>query len=348
MGLGLAAAVAGSMLALVSASTPAGPAGGADLAALRWQLAALAGVLALVGLICGAAVGGLLAARVLGFAEAIDAIRESGSLVARLEPGSGEIGRLAQSINAMLESLAKKTAVLVRRAEDAREAHRSTTQLIVSGLAHQLNNPLSGMIDCIEELRSGSLNVEDRREYVELIGRGLDRIHHIVSRLSSLEITTGDSDAITEVEPTVRAVIGLRHVQIDRMNLRVRLAADAWLVVRADTTILSDIVDNLLSNAIAASPPGGDIDIDLTQRSRELVALRVRDHGVGMRPEELKRVGEPFYTRRKDGVGLGMWTVRTYVEALGGTLDVVSAPSEGTTATVTLPGAQTPTPGVLG
>jgi signal transduction histidine kinase len=132
------------------------------------------------------------------------------------------------------------------------------------------------------------------------------------------------------------------------MDLRVRLSADAWLVVRADAAVLSDLVDNLLTNAIAASARSGAIEIDLTQTSRETVAVRVRDHGAGMRPEELKRLGEPFYSRRKDGVGLGMWTVRTYVEALGGAIDVVSAPSQGTTVTVTLPGAQMPTQGVTG
>jgi signal transduction histidine kinase len=313
---------------------------------LRWQAAALAGALLFVGLACGAAAGAMLSTRVLGFADAVDAIRESGSLAVRAEGGSGEMGRLAHSINAMLESLSKKTADLIRRAEDAREAHRSTTQLIVSGLAHQLNNPLSGMIDCIEELRSGSLSVEAGCEYIELVSRGLDRIHSIVSRLSSLEVATAGTDDITEMEPTVRSVIGLRHVQIDRMDLSVRLSADAWLVVRANAAVLSDLVDNLLSNAIAASTRGDAIEIDLTQTSRETVAVRVRDHGAGMRPEELKRLGEPFYSRRKDGVGLGMWTVRRYVEALGGTIDVVSAPSQGTTVTLTLPGAQMPTRGV--
>ncbi|HEY7726718.1 MAG TPA: HAMP domain-containing sensor histidine kinase [Anaeromyxobacteraceae bacterium] len=312
---------------------------------LGWQAAALGGALVLLGLGAGAAAGARLSARILGFADAVDAMRESGSLAVRAEGGSGEMGRLARSLNAMLESLSRKTADLIRRAEDAREAHRSTTQLIVSGLAHQLNNPLSGMIDCVEELRSGSLGADASREYLELVGRGLDRIHSIVSRLSSLEVTTGDADDITEMEPTVRSVIGLRHVQIDRMDLRVRLSADAWLVVRTDAAVLSDLVDNLLSNAIAASARGGAIEIDLTQTSREMVAVRVRDHGAGMRPEELKRLGEPFYSRRKDGVGLGMWTVRTYVEALGGAIDVASAPSEGTTVTVTLPGAQMPTRG---
>jgi hypothetical protein len=179
----------------------------ADGGTLRWQAAALAGALLFVGLACGAAAGAVLSTRILGFADAVDAIRESGSLAVRAEGGSGEMGRLARSINAMLESLSKKTADLIRRAEDAREAHRSTTQLIASGLAHQLNNPLSGMIDCVEELRSGSLSAEVSREYIGLVSRGLDRIHSIVSRLSSLEVTTGDADGITEMEPTVRSVI---------------------------------------------------------------------------------------------------------------------------------------------
>jgi len=296
-------------------------------------------LLVLVALAWGWSLSGRIVRPILKLVDVSECIQRTGSLYPRSGEveGHDEIGLLTRSFDGMIETLTRKTAALIRREREVREEHKTTTQLIVSGLAHQLNNPLSGIMDCVEELKSGSLDPDTSREYVALLSSGLDRIHKIVSRLSSLDLTAGEKNCITEVESAVRAVLGLRQVQIDRNSLRVDLTADAWIVVRADPSVFSDIVDNLLCNAIQASREGGSIRISVTQSDRNRVEMLVEDNGVGMGPDDVKHICEPFYSRRKGGVGLGMWTVQAYLDALGGTIEVDTRVGEGTTFHYVLP-----------
>lgn len=299
------------------------------------------GLLALVGLGLGWMFDRHLERPLTQLRSVVDEITRTGSLHPRTEVGGPRaIAELGVSLNRMIDFVSERTAQLVRRERDASANYRTSTQLIVSGLAHALNNPLSGMIDCVEELRSGELDEETSKEYLGLLEDGMDRIHHIVTRLTSLDLTTGDRDSIVEVAPVVRAAVGLMHRQIEQAKVNVELSTDAWLVARIDATVLSDIVDNLVSNAIHASEEGSSIEITLTQRNPDEVEMRVEDHGVGMAPRDVARIFEPFYSRRKGGVGLGMWTVRAYLEALDGSIEVESHPGQGTTVSVVLPSAQ--------
>ncbi len=302
---------------------------------------AIAGVLtAAVASGIGWVVGGRVTEHITHLTDLVQSIERSGSLQRRADlRGDDETAELGAAVNDMLDALAEKTATLIRRERDAQEAHRSTTRLIVSGLAHQINNPLSGMIDCVQELRLEDLDTESRLLYVDLLGQGLDRIHNVTARMARLDLAAVDNDCCTEVEPAVRSVLGLRNVQIERKAIRLKVTADAWVTVRVDPNVLCDIVDNLLSNAIEASHHGGTIRISITQKSRSEIEMRVVDQGVGIEEGEISRVFDPFYSKSSTGVGLGLWTVRAYLDGLGGAVDVDSIPGRGTTFRVILPSA---------
>jgi signal transduction histidine kinase len=112
------------------------------------------------------------------------------------------------------------------------------------------------------------------------------------------------------------------------------------LVVPRDRQRLEQVVVNLLSNACDASPPGAHVSIaGSLDATSERVLLRVSDRGSGMSPEVTKRVFEPFFTTKQpgQGTGLGLTLVYSIVVEQGGTIDVASAPGEGTTVTVELP-----------
>jgi signal transduction histidine kinase len=123
-------------------------------------------------------------------------------------------------------------------------------------------------------------------------------------------------------------------------------AADEALLVRVDRKKMQQALLNVLSNAYKYSPRGGAVSLSLLQevhRSVGRFGIEVRDHGIGMRPEELARVFERFYradsTGKIPGTGLGMSIVREIVEIHGGEVNVASQLGEGTTVTLWLPAA---------
>jgi signal transduction histidine kinase len=104
--------------------------------------------------------------------------------------------------------------------------------------------------------------------------------------------------------------------------------------------LLRHILGNLLTNALKYSPAGSAVELQIFQEANELV-LQVRDHGIGIPPEDMRRLFEPFYRASNvsnvNGTGLGLVIVKNSVEAHGGSLSVDSQVGIGTTFTVRLP-----------
>jgi signal transduction histidine kinase len=97
------------------------------------------------------------------------------------------------------------------------------------------------------------------------------------------------------------------------------------------------VVINLVRNAAQASPPGAPVEIVVDRSNDGAAIVRVKDRGVGMSAETLAHLGEPFFTTKERGSGLGLGISRRIVVEHGGRLDVVSHPGEGTEVTMTLP-----------
>ncbi|MCO5170485.1 MAG: GAF domain-containing sensor histidine kinase [Planctomycetes bacterium] len=121
-----------------------------------------------------------------------------------------------------------------------------------------------------------------------------------------------------------------------RVALLVPPAAGADVVVDADPGRLRQVLDNLLTNAIKHSPPGGTVTLDLAGRPEEVV-VSVRDEGPGIDPEQVPRLFERFAPGRQGGHGLGLWICRELVEAHGGRIGVETLAGAGSTFHVALP-----------
>lgn len=119
-------------------------------------------------------------------------------------------------------------------------------------------------------------------------------------------------------------------------NARVRLLARGGAAVEADPRRLKEALLNLVANAIEATPPGGDVVVEV-RSSGGLAEIVVRDTGRGMLPDTLRRLGTPFFTTREDGTGLGVVLARSVMALHGGSLRYESEPGKGTTVKATLP-----------
>jgi two-component system, NtrC family, sensor kinase len=216
-----------------------------------------------------------------------------------------------------------------------------------SGIAHEINNPLAIItqeLDLVREISGGGpeISAADLAEVSDSlgeIGRQVDRCRLITHKLlnfarkmepvlqeESMELVIEDMALLVEREAYGRGVTIVRDYT---PNLP---------PVRTDVPLLRQVILNLLTNALQATPEGGSITLS-TRLADGRACIEVRDTGCGIPPENMTKVFNPFFTTKEPGkgTGLGLSLSHGIVTRLGGTLTVESRPGEGATFTVTLP-----------
>jgi signal transduction histidine kinase len=138
----------------------------------------------------------------------------------------------------------------------------------------------------------------------------------------------------------VARAIDLYRDVADAKGVALASALQPDVSVLADSTRLQQVAANLIDNALKYTPPGGRVDVEVTQDGGRAL-LRIRDNGVGINPDELPRIWDRLFrgdaSRTERGLGLGLSLVKAIVKAHGGTVDVESALGKGSTFTVALP-----------
>lgn len=246
-----------------------------------------------------------------------------------------ERARTQAALDALNQRLLHEHTMLLR-------AERlSSVGLIAASVAHEINNPLCGVMGLVKALRGRNLPENKFNEYIKTLQEGLERMRGTVQGLLDLvrerplEITRVDAAEV--IEECLRLCgVSARKKQVD---LKVSLQR-AEAMVHADRSRLAQVMINLLLNAIYVTPSGGSVEFSAV-RDGDRIGLRVSDTGVGMPREVLERVCEPFFTTKPmgQGTGLGLAVVSSIVKAHKGELAIDSAPGVGTTITVWLPRA---------
>ena len=232
-----------------------------------------------------------------------------------------------------------------RLAEEASEAKSR----FLATIGHELRTPLNAVVGFSEMMTSGiggDLS-NTHREYAGLIHQSGKHLLEVVRMLLDMsKIEAGKFELQTEpflVEGIVAPCFAMVEAMAKQRDIRLvaDISSDLPLLV-ADERSCRQILLNLLSNAVKFSHPGGTVSVVL-KRQGQNVNLSVRDTGVGMAPESLKRIGEPFFqaqdglARRYEGTGLGLSITKGLVDLHQGTLRAMSEIGAGTTITVLLP-----------
>jgi two-component system NtrC family sensor kinase len=235
-------------------------------------------------------------------------------------------------------------------AEFADELERSQAKLVqaekmaaigrlAASLAHEINNPLQAIHNSLHLTLHEGLGEERRKEYLGMAQGEVERLINIVQRMLDFYRPSRGAVEPADVNQVVESVLTLIQKRLQHGDVEVHAELTEGLpAVPIVSDQISQVILNLLINAVEAMPAGGSLRLK-TELSDDggQVLFRVRDTGPGMSAEQVNRLFEPFYTTKPNGTGLGMAISYGIIERHGGTIDVSSEPGEGTTFVVTLP-----------
>lgn len=286
-------------------------------------------------------------------------------------PSNDEIGDLARSFNQMSSELRSAhqenlawTRTLENRVEQkTRELNRAHEHALhnekmasigkmAAVLAHEINNPLSGILTYAKLLRKWMDRDDEGRTHhreicdsLELIASESRRCGDLVKNLLTLSRETPLTLQMADLNQVVERTVHLVQHQLDLAAVQLQLQLDRTLPpVQCDASQIEQVLLALLVNSLEAMPQAGGniwLSTSFREESHE-VRITVRDDGPGISAEILPRIFEPFLTTKESGVGLGLAISRSILERHGGSIEARSDAGRGTTFTLTLPGEPEP------
>lgn len=299
----------------------------------------------------GAVIGGVLLAGTVGLllakgiAQPLEVLDKSASVISggdftqqvSSNAGIREVDNLSQSFNEMSANL--------RFSEQAKNA-------FIADVTHELRTPLTVIKGTVETLEDGALDdLEGRGKLLSSLRKETNRVIRLVNDLltitradaSALKLTLEPLDLGEAVQERCRALKSLASRKDIRLEILSFIPADkvSWLVM-ADPDRVSQVLDNILDNAIRHAPGGSTITIELI-RERDTIQCLISDQGPGIPSEHLPFIFERFYRvesardRNSGGSGLGLAIARSLVEALGGEIRAESSGGAGTRIIFHLP-----------
>lgn len=245
--------------------------------------------------------------------------------------GRDEIGDLSRTFNSMAEGL-----------ENAEKQRRN----LVADIAHELRTPLTNVQGYIEAVRDGVLEPDNAT--IETIHQQVMYLARLMEDLKLLAETEADDFHLkTEVnsmtEVMQRTVEAFRpSAEVKDVTITMNITRELPLV-NMDRTRITQVLNNLLSNAIRHAPDGGEVTLSAETVNQSSVRITVSDSGEGISPEDLPFVFDRFYradpsrTRSTGGVGLGLTIAKQLLEAHGGTISAANTTGSGTDFVIDLP-----------
>lgn len=281
--------------------------------------------------------------RLQTLARAMDRFPEDVEPVERLPESDDEVGNLVFKLKELCRRLLTSQQELDRTREQVFQGEKlAALGRLTAGIAHEINNPLGGMQNCVKSMLESPDDEEMNRRYLELLSKGLKRIGDTVRQLLNFGRREPLQLRPVNVDDLVRECFSLLEYALKDIVLELDLKLDRSLNV--DVEALKQVIVNIGLNAIQAMPKGGR----LTVVSRELpgrFVLEFLDTGMGMDEEQVQKIFDPFYTTKDvgEGTGLGLSVTYSLVQSMNGTISVQSSADEGTCFRVELPiGNSTP------
>lgn len=234
-----------------------------------------------------------------------------------------------------ISSITRDMRVRNRMEELLRRSEKLTTVgQLAAGVAHEIRNPLTSLRGFLQlQKGTGKLNLV----HVDLMLSELDRINLIVGEFLIL----AKPQAVKYTQKDVRTIMGdvipLLDSEAHLHSIEFNIAfTEQPCLISCEENQLKQVFINLLKNAIEAMPGGGSIHIQIDIRD-DVAVITIIDEGVGIPEDIIEKIGDPFFTGKETGTGLGIMVSQRIIHSHQGTLDIHSQVNVGTTIVVTLP-----------
>lgn len=224
----------------------------------------------------------------------------------------------------------KRMEELLRRSEKL-----TMVGQLAAGVAHEIRNPLTTLKGFIQlQERTGKVN----HSHTTMMLSELDRINLIVSEFLVLSKPQAVRFHERDMRQILSEVLYLLDSQAHMHGVSFLVNYEEELpLVRCEENQMKQVFINIIKNAIEAMPDGGRIEFMVELLTSNRVQVKVRDHGIGIPKENLARMGDPFFTNKEKGTGLGLMVTQRIIFNHKGTFDIQSKENEGTVVTITLP-----------
>ena len=204
---------------------------------------------------------------------------------------------------------------------------------LAAGIAHEIRNPLTSIKGFLQMMKE-TKEVDER--FVQIMLDEIERVNQIVTQLLVLAKPQMKAYKPIHVNDVIDYVIGLFTYEAILQNVQIKYGPRTKAIVYGDKNGLIQVVVNVVKNALEAMPKGGVLTI-ATADEDDRVHIIIEDTGKGIEQERLKHIGEPFYTLKEKGMGLGLTTSMKIVHEHKGTMHIESKVGKGTKVHIVLP-----------
>ncbi|TLS32465.1 sensor histidine kinase [Geobacillus thermoleovorans] len=224
------------------------------------------------------------------------------------------------------------------RAELMKMEKMQIVSQMAASISHEIRNPLTVVKGFIQLLQTGRLPRETEERYIRIALEELERAEAIIRDYLTFAKPapkeTEPIDVATQLQKVLQMITPMAHMH----SIHVSSSLEHGVVI-GNVQYFQQCFLNLLKNSIEAMPNGGTLHVAAENRGASVV-ITISDNGVGMTKEQVRRFGEPYFSTKEKGTGLGAMVAVKIIEQMGGTWTIESAVQKGTTLTITLPASR--------
>jgi signal transduction histidine kinase len=275
--------------------------------------------------------------RLGALARAMDFFPEDETQIKKLPVSGDEVGKLTLKLKELCRRLLTSMQELDRTREQVFQGEKlAALGRLTAGIAHEINNPLGGMQNCIKSMQESPDDLEMNHRYLELLSKGLKRIGDTVRQLLNFGRREPLQLRPVVVDDLIRECFVLLEYGLKNIELEMDLNIGRQLNV--DVEALKQVIVNIGLNAIQAMPEGGKLTLETREFPTHFV-IKFTDTGIGMDEEKIQKIFDPFYTTKEvgEGTGLGLSVTYSLVQSMNGKISVESKKNAGTCFQVELP-----------
>ncbi len=239
----------------------------------------------------------------------------------------------------MEEKIQKTTADLRKtEAQLIRSEKLAALGQLSAGIAHEIRNPLTSINILIHSLTENLPTEDSRWEDLKVIEEEILRINEIVDQFLRFAKPASPLFEKTNLISIFEEILQLLRPQLERARIEVKREFEPLPLITVDKEQIKQVILNLLMNAIQAMSGGGKLGTSgRLSKDGDWVELAIQDSGVGIPPEDMNKLFDPFFSTKEGGMGLGLAIAHRIIDQHHGKIEVESTPGKGTLFTISLP-----------